>query len=597
MRRSRRPRSFAWLIALATAAGVAAWAAPAAHAAAPAGHLAPHDPGFVAYQKQLRLYGPSLTRRPLALAPFDASAWAKAPLHLGDFAPPLTYDLGEYGKLPPILDQGQTMNCWAYSTMASLESFLLPTYSEDFSEDSLVSAAATDFDGVVKYGGNFYMSTAELARWNGPVAASADKYHVQNVLFLPDRTAWDDNDTIKWAVMTYGAVYTSMCMGPQYFVQDTTNNPPTNSCYYCGADAKTAQLLDLEVNHAVDIVGWDDNFPATDFAAGDQPLGNGAFLVRNSWGTGWGNQGYFWISYYDEFVGNLNGAQEPGCMAAFGGVPTGDPGYYTQNFGYDKLGMDDEFGWGSTSWMAVAVTPAVDSPLVAASFYALSPATSYKIYLGSSLDDRSNLVGSGTTDCGGYRTVAFDTSATVAGGKKAYVIVELTTPGCSWPLALQDVVSGYSSKATTAAGQSYVSPDGSSDSWVDVGSSAGASKVGLSEPAEVCLKVFGDATPDPNRPATRALAAVKVVRGHYATLRYRVNDLTAHDIEKVTIRITKHSGKVVKSFVVSGRTPNTSLSLRFRCLLARAGYHYSVYATDRWGNTQTSVGRAALTVR
>ncbi len=151
---------------------------------------------------------------------------------------------------------------------------------------------------------------------------------------------------------------------------------------------------------------------------------------------------------------------------------------------------------------------------------------------------------------------------------------------------------GYSSKATTAAGRSYTSPDGSPGSWDDIGVKSG------SYHADVCLKVCaGPAKPDTFKPATKALAAVKVVRGNYATLRYRVNDLTPHDIEKVTIRITKRSGKVVKSFTVSGCTPNTSLSLRFRCLLARAGYHYCVYTTDRWGNTQTSVGRAALTVR
>ncbi len=88
-----------------------------------------------------------------------------------------------------------------------------------------------------------------------------------------------------------------------------------------------------------------------------------------------------------------------------------------------------------------------------------------------------------------------------------------------------------------------------------------------------------------------------MTRGRYATLRYRVNDVTAHDTESVTIRIRNRAGHIVKTLSLGWHAPNLSLSTKFRCRLARGVYHYYVYAIDRWGNSQSSIGHAALTVR
>ncbi len=68
-------------------------------------------------------------------------------------------------------------------------------------------------------------------------------------------------------------------------------------------------------NHAVTIVGWDDTYSKENFLEGHQPEYDGAWIVKNSWGSsseefpnwcpeGWGvdGEGYFYISYYDQSV-------------------------------------------------------------------------------------------------------------------------------------------------------------------------------------------------------------------------------------------------------------------------------------------------------
>lgn len=75
---------------------------------------------------------------------------------------------------------------------------------------------------------------------------------------------------------------------------ETYLNTETYAQYTWDADAVT--------NHAVVIVGYDDNYPATNFLSEHQPPADGAWIVRNSWGPQYGEDGYFYLSYYDRTI-------------------------------------------------------------------------------------------------------------------------------------------------------------------------------------------------------------------------------------------------------------------------------------------------------
>lgn len=283
---------------------------------------------------------------------------------------PAYFDLREKGLVTPVQDQGSYGMCWSFSAMASLESQLIAqrpfidlsewqlayyTYSPTF---GFSIPGVTEASDILRQGGNAFMLSPILTRWVGPVAESAypfgdytvlDPYalpesfaplnecHVTDVKFLSYNLNDKNFDAEIQAVKQ--AVYDGHATSMSYLNRDAcyTEN---DSVYY------NDNVYADGIYHAVTIVGWDDNFSADRFQA--DPGMNGAWLMKNSWGQDWGDNGYFWMSYAETSVVEVYYLQAEAVQV------------------HDKQYMHDDYGF----WTAISESESDKSAYVANVFTA-----------------------------------------------------------------------------------------------------------------------------------------------------------------------------------------------------------------------------------
>jgi C1A family cysteine protease/PKD repeat protein len=382
---------------------------------------------------------------------------------------PAAYDLRKEGKITQVKNQGSLGTCWAFSSMASLESCVLGSEGRgyDFSENNMRNLLSNQypegFDRSPGGGGNAFMSAAYLSRWGGPLNESVDPYneispysptgipaqkHVQEILFLPVRHGPLDNDYLKRALLQYGALYSTLYWSSAYYQQ-------TNHTYMC--------TNNLVANHAVTLVGWDDSFDRNKFK--QVPPGDGAFIVKNSWGESWGEQGYFYISYYDLTFGYDENA-------VFTSEKQDNYDYVYQ---YDPLGWVSSLGYSGSpiAWGSNVFSSGRNEILDSIGFYTTDLNTAYDIYVYKnpisgpvSSEKISGTNEKGTFAFPGYHTHILNQKIPLHPGDRFSIVIKFSNPSPVYPLAIELKYSGYSSKAQANPGESYVSPNGIS--WADM---------------------------------------------------------------------------------------------------------------------------------
>lgn len=434
---------------------------------------------------------------------------------------PENYDLRDEGFVSPVRNQNPYGTCWTFAAMASMESTamkLLDAESADLAEWDLAyygyvdesqelvafeDYEATDFnpgtgdprDWSVNSGGDDFKAAAILSRWTGPAwetdlpycgnapdGTEADAYHLSDVMFLyydrDTRYAPVSIENVKYTLMNYGAVSVGVYADSGW--SDEENPTPYFNLVTSAAYIPQDNTDDLEVgsaNHAVNIVGWDDNYSRENFAI--RPDNDGAWIVRNSWGTNWGDEGYFYLSYEDAVLDT---------GAAYVSAPADNYGHIYQ---YDPLGLCSMYGLDSeTAWMANTFVAEGIQALGAISFYASTVDTEYEISVFTDVDGNPTdgslalHAQTGILHMPGYRTVELDDPVLLSAGQTFSVVVKLTTPGYNYPIAIEYAMTNpyynYSGKASAHPGESYISSDGLA--WTDT--------TIQNATANVCLKAF-----------------------------------------------------------------------------------------------------------
>ncbi len=390
---------------------------------------------------------------------------------------PPQYDLRNRQRAPQVKNQGPYGTCWAFAALSAMESSLLPEEEQEFSPDHM--SIQNSFVLEQAAGGEYTMGMAYLTSWQGPVFERDDPYgdgqsqdglqavkHVQEVQLIEGK----DFEKVKEFVFKHGGVQTA--------IYSALTNAQSYSPYYNQEKSAYCYIGAEKPNHEILIIGWDDNYPKENFKT--EVEGDGAFLCQNSWGKEFGEQGVFYVSYYDVNIGIHN--------VAYTAIEEADN--YDRIYQSDLCGWVGQLGYNMDSiYGANVYTAQSRETLRAAGFYATGKETSYELFIVKDYKNKDSLkervmVAEGTVANAGYYTVGFENGITVEKGAKFAVVLHITTPGSVHPLAIEYAADEMTANVDLADGQGYISIGGSH--WENTE---------RNQKCNLCLKAYSVAEP------------------------------------------------------------------------------------------------------
>lgn len=399
-----------------------------------------------------------------------------------------------------IKNQNPYGTCWAFATIATAESSIykegLADSTIDLSEFQLAyynfhrvtdPLGLTEGDGFsvkeldgynyLNIGGNQEITISSLANWVGVVdestapyetikndntatlddtyAYSRDAYHLENAYIV----SMQNREVVKKMIMEYGAGGSNYCDEDPYYSTTACWNTEKPVAIYCPYGYEE----EVYSNHAITIVGWDDTYSKENFGT-YKPSSDGAWYVKNSWGSSYSKDGYFWLSYEDVPLNEGN--------VYFTDYATADN--YDYNYHYD--GGAGLFSSWNAKYEANIYTAQHYEVLEAVGFYTdnINYQCSVSVYVNGTADNPASgelVVESQTADQlhAGFHTVKLDEPVELKKGETFSVVIKQTNAsGNSVPITVDEAYSGswYTNSSSSEAGQSFVG--NSLSSWTDI---------------------------------------------------------------------------------------------------------------------------------
>lgn len=275
---------------------------------------------------------------------------------------PAVYDPRSSGYVTPVKNQGKYGMCSTFATAANMEIYLRKNLADhpeyDLSEEHVGHFFAhrvndplglTELDKNIvlpkdnyyayHVGGNQFLLALFLSTWSGMAPESLVPYpqNDSDLKVLDSSLAYSTTAYLKDAVFTSynysdldAAILRTKTLIQEYGSIGTSIYIINGSSYYNKSTYAYSYPGNADVTHALTIVGWDDTFPKENFKSISEVTRDGAWIVKNSWGPTWGDNGYFYISYECRTLKN---------MLAVSCQPSAD---YPNNYFYDGSSSFDK---------------------------------------------------------------------------------------------------------------------------------------------------------------------------------------------------------------------------------------------------------------
>lgn len=371
---------------------------------------------------------------------------------------PESFDLRSEGLVSSVRNQGVYGTCWAHSAAASMETSLVKQNPfADISEWQLAyfctvadsdnsyeygsaaddGSSGTDFYELFEDGGSQSMVINNILHWSGisdeekfPYGFEGitnedyryvSDYHVSDIYRSVENLTNSEYNNSQVKELVYDGISVTV----SFLAYDGFYNSETGA--YFGSDDYSAEDDDIWTSsHAVTIVGWDDNYSKENFREELQPENDGAWLVKNSWGEDFGDNGFCWISYEDSYV-YFDAAYALDYADNYDRMYENDKDLYNP---YNIYISDMNEGY-----IANIFTAQEDEYISGTAFFTNDNGTEYEIIVYTDLQDETNPVSgtehkmlSGSEKYAGYHTYDFPEAVYIEKGQKYSVAVKLVNP-------------------------------------------------------------------------------------------------------------------------------------------------------------------------